>query len=60
MPDISPEVISHKLSICPTFKPTRLKRMGYDAEWYEAMRLEVDKLQTIGFIQGMTYLTWFG
>ncbi|XP_021817133.1 uncharacterized protein LOC110759389 [Prunus avium] len=38
---IAPHVISHKLSICPTFKPIRQKWRPYDTEWYEAMRLEV-------------------
>ncbi|CAL2265760.1 unnamed protein product [Prunus armeniaca] len=32
MPDISPEVISHKLSISPAYKPVRQKRRSYDAE----------------------------
>ncbi|XP_034198943.1 uncharacterized protein LOC117614289 [Prunus dulcis] len=58
MPGIAPEVISHKLSISPVYKPVRQKRRSYDAERYEAMRTEVDKLQTIGFIREATYPVW--
>ncbi|CAL2277642.1 unnamed protein product [Prunus armeniaca] len=58
MPSISPEVISHSLSISPAYKPVRQKRRSYDAERYEAMHTEVDKLKTIGFIQEATYPIW--
>ncbi|XP_034197316.1 uncharacterized protein LOC117612783, partial [Prunus dulcis] len=58
MPGIAPEVISHKLSISPAYKPVRQKRRLYDTERYEAMRTEVDKLQTIGFIREATYPVW--
>ncbi|CAL8991628.1 unnamed protein product [Prunus brigantina] len=58
MPGISPDVISHKLSIYPSFKPVRQKRRSYDSERYEAMKAEVDKLQTIGFIREVTYPIW--
>ncbi|CAL9004489.1 unnamed protein product [Prunus brigantina] len=56
MPGISPDVISHKLSINPSFKPVRQKRRSYDTERYEAMKAEVDKLQTIGFIREIRVL----
>ncbi|KAI5343814.1 hypothetical protein L3X38_011690 [Prunus dulcis] len=58
MPGIDPEVISHKLTISPAYKPVRQKRRSYDAERYEAMRTEIDKLQTIGFIREATYPVW--
>ncbi|CAL9029545.1 unnamed protein product, partial [Prunus brigantina] len=58
MPGISPDVISHKLNIDPSFKPVRQKRRSYDTERYEAMKAEVDKLQTIGFIREVTYPIW--
>ncbi|CAL8174607.1 unnamed protein product [Prunus armeniaca] len=58
MPGISPDVISHKLSISPAHKPVRQKRRSYDAERYEAMRTEVDKLKAIGFIREATYPVW--
>ncbi|KAI5332735.1 hypothetical protein L3X38_022864 [Prunus dulcis] len=55
MPGIAPDVISHKLTISSAYKPVRQKRRSYDAERYEAMRTEVEKLQTIGFIREATY-----
>ncbi|XP_034202236.1 uncharacterized protein LOC117617090 [Prunus dulcis] len=58
MPGIAPDVISHKLTISPAYKPVRQKRRSYDAERYEAMRTEVEKLQTIGFIREATYPVW--
>ncbi|KAI5322547.1 hypothetical protein L3X38_031619 [Prunus dulcis] len=58
MPGIAPEIISHKLSISPAYKPVRQKHRSYDAERYEAMRTEVDKLQTIGFIREAAYPVW--
>ncbi|CAL8993945.1 unnamed protein product [Prunus brigantina] len=58
MPGISSDVISHKLSISPSFKPVRQKRHSYDTERYEAMKTEVDKLQAIGFIREVTYPIW--
>ncbi|XP_020417849.1 uncharacterized protein LOC109948606 [Prunus persica] len=58
MPGIAPEVISHKLSVSPSYKPVRQKRRSYDTERYEAMRKEVDKLQTISFIREATYPVW--
>ncbi|CAL9012450.1 unnamed protein product [Prunus brigantina] len=51
-------MINHKLSISPSFKPVRQKRRSYDTERYEAMKAEVDKLLTIGFIREVTYPTW--
>lgn len=58
MPDISPEVIRHKLNISPAYKPVRQKRRSYDVERYEAMRTEIDKLKAIGFIKEATYPVW--
>lgn len=58
MLNISPNVISHKLSIRLTFKLIRKKRWAYDVKLYEAMRLVVNKLRTIGFIRKMTYPIW--
>ncbi|CAL8120198.1 unnamed protein product [Prunus armeniaca] len=35
---ISPDIISHQLSINPAVRPVRQKRRAYDPERYEAMR----------------------
>ncbi|CAL2265484.1 unnamed protein product [Prunus armeniaca] len=53
MPNISPEVISHKVSMSLAYKPVRQKHRSYDAERYEVMRNAVSgKLKAIiGFIR---------
>ncbi|KAM1243450.1 hypothetical protein ACFX2G_035701 [Malus domestica] len=58
MPGISPDIICHRLSIDPKTKPVRQKRRSYDAERYEAMQVEVEKLKGIGFVREVNYPTW--
>ncbi|KAI5312870.1 hypothetical protein L3X38_042044 [Prunus dulcis] len=48
---ISLEVISHKLSISPAYKPVPQRRRSYDTERYKAMKAEVTELRAIGFIR---------
>ncbi|KAM2553092.1 hypothetical protein TB2_017387 [Malus domestica] len=58
MPGISPDIICHRLSIDPNTKPVRQKRRSYNAERYEAMKVEVEKLKGIGFVREVNYPTW--
>ncbi|KAI5337293.1 hypothetical protein L3X38_016564 [Prunus dulcis] len=58
MPDISPDIISHRLSVNLAVRPVCQKRRAYDPERYEAMRAEADRLSSIGFIREVDYLTW--
>ncbi|KAM1252307.1 hypothetical protein ACFX2J_040325 [Malus domestica] len=58
MSGISPDTICHRLSIDPKTKPVRQKRRSYNAERYEAMKAEVEKLKGIGFIREVNYPTW--
>ncbi|XP_034212942.1 uncharacterized protein LOC117625504 [Prunus dulcis] len=58
MPGISPDIISHRLSVNPAVRPVRQKRRAYDPERYEAMRAEVDRLSSIRFIREVAYPTW--
>ncbi|KAM1166549.1 hypothetical protein ACFX2G_026265 [Malus domestica] len=58
MPGISPDIICHRLSIDPKTKPVRQKRRSYDAERYEAMKAEVEKLKGLGFVRKVNYPTW--
>ncbi|KAM1908622.1 hypothetical protein ACFX14_028108 [Malus domestica] len=58
MPGISPDIICHRLSIEPKTKPVRQKRRSYDAERYEAMKAEVEKLKGISFVREVNYPTW--
>ncbi|KAM2253135.1 hypothetical protein ACFX1S_007563 [Malus domestica] len=58
MPGISPDIICYRLSIDPKTKSVRQKRRSYDAEQYEAMKVEIEKLKGIGFIRKVNYPTW--
>ncbi|KAM2268550.1 hypothetical protein ACFX1S_046664 [Malus domestica] len=58
MPGISPDIICHRLSIDPKTKPVRQKQISYDAERYEAMKAEVEKLKGISFVREVNYPTW--
>ncbi|KAI5339757.1 hypothetical protein L3X38_019029 [Prunus dulcis] len=58
MPGISPDIISHRLSVNPAVRPVRQKRPAYDPERYKAMMAEVDRLSNIGFITEVDYPTW--
>ncbi|KAM2020097.1 hypothetical protein ACFX1T_022825 [Malus domestica] len=58
MPGISPDIIYHRLSIDPKEKPVKQKRRSYDAERYEAIKAEVEKLKGIGFVREVNYPTW--
>ncbi|XP_020417977.1 uncharacterized protein LOC109948691 [Prunus persica] len=58
MPGISPDIISHRLSVNLAVRPVRQKHRAYDPERYEAMRAEVDRLSSIGFIKEVDYPTW--
>ena len=58
MPGISTAIISHKLGIDPAYRPVRQKRRVGDQERYEAMKAEVDKLLSMGFIREVQYPRW--
>ncbi|KAI5328466.1 hypothetical protein L3X38_027863 [Prunus dulcis] len=54
MPGISPDIISHRLSVNPAVRPVRQKRCAYDPERYEAMRAEVDSSGRLTILHGWT------
>ncbi|KAI5344786.1 hypothetical protein L3X38_012663 [Prunus dulcis] len=58
MPGISPDIISHRLSVNLAVRPVRQKRSAYDPRHYEVMREEVDGLSSIGFIREVDYPIW--
>ncbi|CAL9011883.1 unnamed protein product, partial [Prunus brigantina] len=58
IPGIDLEIISHRLSIDPAFKPICQKCRAYDAERYAAIKEEVDKLTKIGFVREVNYPSW--
>ncbi|BBG96651.1 NAC domain containing protein 50 [Prunus dulcis] len=58
MPGIAPEVISHKLSISPAYKPVGRSADHTMPNGTRQCARKVDKLQTIGFIREATYPVW--
>jgi hypothetical protein len=58
MPEIPREVIEHKLSIDPSYKPTKQKKRRYTLERRETIRQEVNKLLEARFIKPVDYPSW--
>src|SRR5574338_212629 len=55
---ISPSIASHSLNIDPRYVPVKQKRHGMDPERSTALKEEVDKLQSNGFIRDALYPEW--
>ena len=58
MEGIDPIVISHRLNVDPSKKPVRQKRRAMDTECYQALKEEVDKILSNGFIKESFYPSW--
>ena len=57
MPGIDPSVITHRLNICPSFKPVRQKKRVFALERDDAIK-EVQKLMAAKFIREVYYPDW--
>ena len=55
---ISPAIASHMLNIDPKHVPVKQKRRGMDPERSAALKEEVDKLKTNGFVRDALYPEW--
>ena len=55
MPGIPIEVIQHKLNVNPERKPVQQRRRAFTPERDQAVRDEVAKLLTAGFIRKVYY-----
>ena len=58
MQGIDPSVIMHKLSVNPTFKPMKQKRMSFAPECQKVINEEVNKLLHTKAIREVDYPTW--
>jgi hypothetical protein len=58
MPEISREVIEHKLDIDPAFKPIKQKERRYTPERRKTIRIEVNILLEVGFNGPVDYPSW--
>ena len=58
MPGVSPNVISHHLSVAVDKKPSQEKRRAFSEEKNRAIEEEVKKLLDAGFIEPCKYPKW--
>ena len=58
MPEIDPQVVSHRLNVDPSFRPVKQKRRGMAPERQEAIREEVGKLLKAQSIREVQYPDW--
>ena len=58
MPGIDPSVITHRLNVCPSFKPIRQKKRVFAPERGNAVKDEVQKLMVVKFIWEVYYPDW--
>ena len=58
MPGIPTEVIQHKMNVNPEKKPMQQRRIAFALERDQAVREEVAKLLTVGFIREVYYPDW--
>ena len=58
MEGIDPSIMSHCLNIDPSRKPVKQKRRAIEAECYQGLKEEVDKLISCDFIKESFYPSW--
>ena len=58
MPRVSPDIITHRLSIFKEARPISQKKRDLGDEKRLAAKAEVDKLLSTGFIRETRYTTW--
>ena len=58
MPGIDPSVITHRLNVCPSFKPVRQNKMVFTPERDNAIKDEVQKLMATKFKREVYYPNW--
>ena len=58
IPGIDPSVITHRLNVCPSFKPVRQKKMVFALERDNVVKDKVQKLMAAKFIQEVYYPDW--
>ena len=58
MGGIDPAIITHRLSVSPSFKPVKQKRRSFALERQKAINEEVSKLLQAGAIREVEYLEW--
>ena len=52
------EIAGHRLVINPSAKPIQLKKRHHGHEWLITIKVEVEKLLKVGFIEEVLHTTW--
>ncbi|KAL5851540.1 hypothetical protein ACOSQ3_006658 [Xanthoceras sorbifolium] len=55
---IDPNVVVHRLTVDPNFKPVCQKIRSFNSECYRAIEVEVTKLLNVGFIRTLDSNQW--
>lgn len=58
MPRIDPNFLVHMLNIDPNFCLVKQKRREFNAEQYEVIKIQVEKLLKASFTTEVHYPTW--
>jgi len=58
IPEVSPDIITHRLSIYKEARPMTQKKCKIGEERHQAAQEEANKLLKEGFIQKAHYTTW--
>ena len=58
MPGVPREKIEHSLNVSPTAKPIKQKLLRFTPDKKEAIRVEIKRLLTVGFIKEVYHLEW--
>ena len=58
MGGINPAIITHRLSVSPSFKPVKQKKRSFASKRQKAINEEVDKLLQAGAIREVEYPEW--
>ena len=58
MSGIDPKIACHRLAIDPNFKPVQQKKRRQGQEQSATIKVEVDKLLKVGFIEEAPHTTW--
>ena len=58
MPSIDPVVMTHRLSVKPTYQPVKQKKRSFTPKWQKVITKDVDKLLDAGFVREVSYPDW--
>jgi hypothetical protein len=58
MPDLSPDLVEHRLSIKSSFRPYKQPRRNFNPDIYDRVKEEVNRLLDAKFIRPCRYADW--